>query len=366
MGQRLDERHAQHVPEVDARLAEAHTQALDVADAEPAPNEIIQPDPVGGEVATRGTWRERDAVAREVGQDLRFDQGEAPPDLDVRRIVAGSRGVAVALQANAGDGADGEHRPHRLALGRGDVDRLDSARFHGSYCAVVTAVSTLPQAQTPDRDRARDRALVTSVVVVGMAGILAVAIRSLASDFDPEEIPRAVALPALYVAIGLIGLLGARQSRPRVVAAAGILGVLSGLLSVITLAFAIPGLLLIVLAPRMGGHERPRPGLETATAIIVVMLVIGAGVAILGLSESRCWEASGSVASPTYTWVTCTNGPLSAGGTTIASGFSSGLLTPGGFGAEVGLLLLAFALLLATGEPRRARSDHDLIGSQST
>jgi len=126
--ERLEHRLAEEVGQVLARLAEPRTLADRVADAEPPPDEIVQADPAGRDVAPALARAEDDALARlEVLDDLGLDERDVAVDARVRRPLAGPRGVAIALEPDAGDRPDAVAADHRLAAAGRDVDRHDGA-----------------------------------------------------------------------------------------------------------------------------------------------------------------------------------------------------------------------------------------------
>jgi len=55
----------------------------------------------------------------------------------------------------------------------------------------------------------------------------------------PEDMPRAIAIPALYAVMGLLAIIGALQHRPAIVVAAGVLCLTGTILSVATIEFAV-------------------------------------------------------------------------------------------------------------------------------
>ena len=192
------------------------------------------------------------------------------------------------------------------------------------------------------RDRARRLAFVLGVVVLGLAVALGVFIRLVPRDLrPPEDVPRAVAIAALYATTGLLAIVGALQRRPSIVAAAGVLCLVGTILSVATIAFAVPGILLILLGPRiravLSTRRRSEPLIAAATALLV-------------MTEGRCWQATGSPASPTYEVIPCNAEPVMVGGgQTFASGYDSGVLTTQGGFVEAALLLGALVLVAVTG-----------------
>jgi len=188
------------------------------------------------------------------------------------------------------------------------------------------------------------------VVVLGLAVALGVFIGSQARDLRPlEDVPRAIAIPALYATVGLLAIIGAFQRRPAIVVAAGVLCLVGTILSVATIEFAVPGVVLILLGSRI--QARPtRHGTEAVIATAAVLLVMSAAIALLVMTEGRCWQATGSPADPSYTVIPCGSQPvLVGGGQGFASGFDSGVLTSGGGFVEAVLLLGALTTTVVTG-----------------
>jgi hypothetical protein len=187
------------------------------------------------------------------------------------------------------------------------------------------------------------------VVVLGLAVALGVFIQyQLTDPGPPEEMPRALAVPALYATMGLLAIIGALQRRPGIVVAAGVLCLVGAILSVATIEFAVPGVLLILLGSRMQALP-PRPRSEPVIAAAAVLLVVSAAIALLAMTEERCWQATGSPADPTYTVIPCGGQTvLVAGGQTFASGSDSGVLTTGGGLVEAVLLAGALTLTAVT------------------
>jgi hypothetical protein len=200
------------------------------------------------------------------------------------------------------------------------------------------------------RDRARRLVVVVGVVVLGLAVALGVFIQLQSRDpRPPEDVPRAIAIPALYATMGLLAIIGALQRRPAMVVAAGVLCLAGIVLSVATIGFAVPGLVLILLGSRIEALTTRR-GSEAVIAAAAVLLVVSAAVTLLAMTAERCWQATGSPADPTYTVIPCGGGDvLVAGGQTFASGFDSGVLTRGGGLAEAVLLVGALTLAAGTG-----------------
>src|SRR5207249_10924953 len=112
---------------------------------------------------------------------------------------------------------------------------------------------------------------------------------------------------------GVIAGLGARQERPALVAAGGLISIGTSIHSVVTLGFAVLGLVLVVAAaalrPAADGNRGWRRS-EVARAALIVVLVAAAGVALLGTTETRCWVGFGSQAAPRYEDVPCSDAPV--------------------------------------------------------
>jgi hypothetical protein len=160
--------------------------------------------------------------------------------------------------------------------------------------------------------------------------------------------------------MGLLAIMGALQRRPAIVTAAGVLCLAGAVLSVATIEFAVPGVLLVLLGSRIQApHARHRS--EPVMAAAAVLLVVSAAIALLVMTGERCWQATGSPADPTYTVTPCggqtvlvAGGQISASGSvasgqTLASGSDSGVLTTGGGLVEAVLLAGALTLTAVTG-----------------
>lgn len=168
----------------------------------------------------------------------------------------------------------------------------------------------------------------------------------------PEDPPRAIAIPVLYATMGLLAIIGGLQRRPASVVAAGVLCLAGTILSIATIEFVVPGILLILFGSRLQARPARRRS-EALIAAAAVLLVVSAAVALLAMTEARCWQATGSPANPTYALIPCTSqAGLVAGGQTFASGFDIGELTRGGGLVEAVLLLGALALTATTGRTR--------------
>lgn len=117
---------ARQALEVGAGLAQTVAVAFDIADPEALPDEIVQADAAGDDVAAGLPAGQADR-----GDDLRLDQGEILPAPDrVVRPGADAGEVAVAFQADACDRARTLH-PERLGFGmRSNENLLNPAVGH--------------------------------------------------------------------------------------------------------------------------------------------------------------------------------------------------------------------------------------------
>jgi hypothetical protein len=217
------------------------------------------------------------------------------------------------------------------------------------------SITMEPERAPHAADRSQRLALVVGLAVLALAVGVSAFIGAQSHDpGPPEDVPRAIAIPALYATIGLLAIIGAIQRRKAIVIAAGVLCLVGAILSVATLEFVFPGILLIGLGLRLRG-QTGRGRREAVIAAVAVLLVIGAAIALLSLTEGRCWEAAGSPAAPTYSVIPCgSQAGLTAGGSTFASGFDSGMLTIGGGLGEAVLLVGALGMTVLTGQGQRS------------
>src|SRR5258706_9801970 len=107
MDERPQDRLAEEVGQVLAGLAQPRSFALDLADAEPLADQLVETDPAGRHVAPALAGGEDDAIGRrEVLEDLGFDEGDVAVGRRIGRPGATSGGVAVAFEPDPGDGMD--------------------------------------------------------------------------------------------------------------------------------------------------------------------------------------------------------------------------------------------------------------------
>jgi len=202
-------------------------------------------------------------------------------------------------------------------------------------------------------DRNVRPAVWVGTIILGLSVAVGIFIQAQSHDpSPPEDMPRAIAIPALYATMGLLAVIGALQRRPAIVVATGLLCFVGAILSIATIEFVVPGIVLIGLGSRIGGRPGRRRR-EAMIAAVAAVLVVSAGVALLSMTEGRCWEAAGSPAAPIYTVIPCGGETvIPSGGSTFASGFDSADLTVRGGLSEGVLLLGALGLAALTGRGR--------------
>ena len=99
-------------------------------------------------------------------------------------------------------------------------------------------------------------AAVVGVVVLGLAVALGVFIQYQSRNPQaPEDALRALAIPAIYATMSLLAIIGAFQRRPVIVVTAGVLCLAGTIVSVATIGFAVPGVLLVRLGSRITSRD---------------------------------------------------------------------------------------------------------------
>jgi len=191
------------------------------------------------------------------------------------------------------------------------------------------------------------------LIIIGLSVAVGVFIQAQSQDpSPPEDMPRAIAIPALYATMGVLAVIGGLQRRPAIVVVAGLLCLVGAILSIATIEFAVPGIILIALGAGIEGRPGRRRR-EAVIAAVAAVLVVSAGIALLSITEGRCWEAAGSPAAPIYTVIPCGGeAVIPSGSSTFASGFDSADLTVRGGLSETFLLLSALGLAALTGRGR--------------
>jgi hypothetical protein len=130
---------------------------------------------------------------------------------------------------------------------------------------------------------------------------------------QPDAIPRGLALLLLYLLPAGIADIGSRAERRSIVLAAALLCLIGSSLafSGVTLVFLLPAILfgLATFAGREAGDWPDRStlrrlGIDLLVAPAVVVLGVGAAVALFGMTRETCWSIPGGSAcgSGILTW----------------------------------------------------------------
>jgi hypothetical protein len=248
--------------------------------------------------------------------------------------------------------------------------------------------------------RTRLVGLTGSAVQLAMAGLLG----GIASQADvlrlpPEPIPRGLALGLLYALPAVIGAIGATSGRRPLLAAASIMSVVGSVLAfsgvtlmflvpaivfaaaagaghqattplrpswrlvlslvVVAVAatiavlqigiFAVPVLVLLVLALEVGRGSHRAPDRVRVTgvlmAVVIAALGIGSGWALLSITETHCWKAYDTPHGLEYRTVADPgDDSMEFSGNAVGGGCNSGVLTPTGAAAASGLALASVAV----------------------
>ena len=202
--------------------------------------------------------------------------------------------------------------------------------------------------------------------------VLAIALLGLVNQLrdpvgPPEPVNRGLALGLVYVLPAVVGGLGAWAGRRSLLVAAAVACAVGSVLSVATLLFLIPALLFAIAAAARpaagpaspGGETAPRAGRDwagairgLALAIALVALMVGSGLALLALTEPRCWigeeNPSGTIV---YRIVPDIYGVSESKGET--AGCSSADLTLRGAIVATVLGIVALGLAIRAARPRR-------------
>ncbi|HSL98413.1 MAG TPA: hypothetical protein VK831_07560 [Candidatus Deferrimicrobiaceae bacterium] len=181
--------------------------------------------------------------------------------------------------------------------------------------------------------------------VIFAAALAAVALA--AGEPSPEPVPRGIALGLLYAAPAAVAFLGMRGGRKSLLVGAAIADVGGAPLSWsgFTLLFLVPAILFVGETGRIPAGTRASIGLRLSgllLAIAVAGLLVGAGLALLALTEPLCWIATHGATDTAYTIVpTAENVPIGSG---QSGGCTSAAITLGGAGTAAVLAIGAIAL----------------------
>src|SRR5260221_3553575 len=168
-----------------------------------------------------------------------------------------------------------------------------------------------------------------------------------------DHLNRGVVLGLLFTVAGVVAALGVRGGRPILLAAAVVMDMAGVLLSFATLVFVVPaGLFVAHAAATAQGPVRAGAAVRAALLLVATAgLVIGAGLALLTTTESRCWTAystpsgteyrfspyvdTGSITLPTDSFASgCDTGLLSSRGEAMAAGLAIGAIVRAGLTAR--------------------------------
>jgi hypothetical protein len=204
----------------------------------------------------------------------------------------------------------------------------------------------------PRRARVRRLGLAMAAIMVGY-GLVVAAVPLILAGADPTPpwwIDRPIALAGLFTVPAAVAAIGAiRGNRPLLIAA-GVLCLLQAFISVVTLGFVVPAIVLLSLgAAPWPGQARPN-GIALFAAFLVVVLTLAAWVSLFALTEPRCYVISrAGNGTLVYTEVPATdtmmNGPAQIVGE--GSGCGSAELTLLGMGVSAILAIGAIALAVS-------------------
>jgi hypothetical protein len=187
-----------------------------------------------------------------------------------------------------------------------------------------------------------DRALLAAAAILAAAGSV-IAFSGITIVFLASALCFAVAAGA--------GAAAAPRPRRPAWASAAILIVGGAVVVVAVLRigiFALPLIVLGVLALSLAGVRRQGIALVGGAAVLLIVLAgVGAGWALLGLTETRCWEAYQTPSGIEYRSVPESTTHVVASPEMIAAGCDSGSLTARGAGiaAVLGLGAVAVAFI---------------------
>ena len=172
-----------------------------------------------------------------------------------------------------------------------------------------------------------------------------------------DHIQRGFVLGLLFAVPGVIAALGVRGSRPSLLVAAVVMDMAGVLLSFATLVFVVPAGMFIAHAaatatmpPRLSAVVR-----SAVVGVAVIALVVGAGIALLTTTESRCWTAYNSPTGMRYTFSPYVDsGETSVPTDAVAAGCDTGLLSAQG---EATAAALAIGAIVLAGLAARRRPE---------
>lgn len=204
-------------------------------------------------------------------------------------------------------------------------------------------------------------ACLTQAMFAAIIGAMSSAVGSTSPDF----LPRGFVLLGVLALPAAVGLMGVRGRRPALLLAAALAAGVSSLVafSGVLLIFLIPAALFVVGAIRVasagGGDHALAPrrwwplGLvaQLGLAALLFALMIGAGGAVLLMTDDRCWTTTLTPAGVTYDIGPMATGEIVLSGGLGMQGCSSGLIS--GRGVAIGGLLGGLAMGVASLAARR-------------
>jgi hypothetical protein len=236
--------------------------------------------------------------------------------------------------------------------------------------AATPAVVTRTRRRAFGSIRPRRVVLLAVAVVLGYGPFVALLPLMLYDEPRPPwSYERPIALFGLLGVPAVVATIGAVRGVRTLVVAAGVLCIMQAYVafSGVTIGFVVPGLLLLVLGSSERWPTAPRVTRATLLGgIAVIVLTVGAWIALLGLTAPRCY-AFHETADGTRVYIEVpTAGRISVGddGSTHGSGSvsiagsgegcSSAELTPQGIGTAATLAIGAIAIagLAASSAPR--------------
>jgi hypothetical protein len=173
---------------------------------------------------------------------------------------------------------------------------------------------------------------------------------------EPDFVPRPIVLFAAYALPGVIGLIGIDRRRPALLLAAAGASAIGAFVafSGVTLIFLVPATLMAAGSMGLsdGAGSRRSVAVEAGRALLVLLLLVGAGASAILITDERCWDFRETPQGRVYLPAPNPSPPMLV---VPGSGYgcSSGLISARGVG--LGLALGATAIGLAILPVRRRR-----------
>lgn len=159
--------------------------------------------------------------------------------------------------------------------------------------------------------------------------------------FEPGFMPRGVVLLILFALPGVVGLIGTKAGRPSLlIAAAATSGVGAFVaFSGVSLIFLVPTVLFAFGTVRLAQHPPPgvregwvRGFVQAGLAVVIVVLLVGAGTSALLDTEAACWSAYRTAFGVRIERMPYSTGEMEIPGGAIATSCSTGLISARGVG----------------------------------